>query len=120
MEMKNRNVNHARNLFDRAVTLLPRVDQFWYITLWLLYSCYAVAVAVAVILITILQVYMEEVLGNIAGARQIFERWMRWEPEESAWNAYIKFEKRYKEYDRCRLIYERFVNTHPQPKNWLK
>ena len=63
---------------------------------------------------------MEEVLGNIAGARQIFERWMRWEPDESAWNAYIKFEKRYKEYDRCRLIYERFVNTHPQPKNWLK
>ena len=29
MEMKNRNINHARNLFDRAVTLLPRVDQFW-------------------------------------------------------------------------------------------
>ncbi|RIA86584.1 hypothetical protein C1645_829045 [Glomus cerebriforme] len=27
--LKSRNINHARNLFDRAVTLLPRVDQFW-------------------------------------------------------------------------------------------
>jgi hypothetical protein len=29
MEMKNKFINHARNVFDRAVTLLPRVDQFW-------------------------------------------------------------------------------------------
>ena len=26
--------------------------------------------------------YMEEMLGNIAGCRQVFERWMEWEPEE--------------------------------------
>jgi crooked neck len=26
MELKARNINFARNLFDRAVTLLPRVD----------------------------------------------------------------------------------------------
>jgi hypothetical protein len=25
-ELKARNVNHARNVYDRAVTLLPRVD----------------------------------------------------------------------------------------------
>jgi hypothetical protein len=29
MEMKNKFINHARNIWDRAVTLLPRVDQFW-------------------------------------------------------------------------------------------
>jgi crooked neck len=29
-------------------------------------------------------------------------------------------EKRYKEIDRARAIYERFVNVHPEPKNWLK
>jgi hypothetical protein len=27
MEMRHRRVNHARNLWDRAVQLLPRVDQ---------------------------------------------------------------------------------------------
>lgn len=29
MEMKNRQVNHARNIWDRAITTLPRVNQFW-------------------------------------------------------------------------------------------
>jgi hypothetical protein len=33
---------------------------------------------------------MEEMLGNIAGARQIFERWMKWEPDHHGWTAYIK------------------------------
>lgn len=28
--MRNRFINHARNVWDRAVTLLPRVDQLWY------------------------------------------------------------------------------------------
>ena len=41
-------VNHARNLWDRAVTLLPRVSQFWY-----------------------KYTYMEEMLENVAGARQV-------------------------------------------------
>lgn len=29
MEMKSRQVNHARNIWDRAITILPRVNQFW-------------------------------------------------------------------------------------------
>lgn len=44
MEMRNRQVNHARNLWDRAVTILPRANQFWY-----------------------KYTYMEEMVGNIAG-----------------------------------------------------
>jgi len=33
---------------------------------------------------------MEEMLGNVAGARQIFERWMRFEPDHMCWMAYVK------------------------------
>uniref|UniRef100_A0A8C5FH56 Crooked neck pre-mRNA splicing factor 1 n=1 Tax=Gadus morhua TaxID=8049 RepID=A0A8C5FH56_GADMO len=91
MEMKNRQVNHARNIWDRAITILPRVNQFWY------YS------------------YMEEMLGNVAGCRQVFERWTEWEPEEQAWHSYINFELRYKEVDKARSIYERYI-LH----NWIK
>ena len=65
-------VNHARNLWDRAVTLLPRANQ-----LWLKYT------------------YMEETLGNIGGCRAIFERWMEWQPEDQYWLTYINFELRY-------------------------
>ena len=89
-EMKTRNINHARNLLDRAVTILPRVDKIWYRYVW-----------------------MEETLGQVGNARQVFERWMSWEPDEAAWQAYIKLEIRYGEYDRARAIFERFTAVHP-------
>lgn len=45
----------------------------------------------------------------MAGCRQAFERWMEWEPEEQAWHSYINFELRYKEVDKGRSIYERYI-----------
>lgn len=39
----------------------------------------------------------QEMLGNPAKARAIFERWMEWEPEDNAWSAYVKFEMRQEE-----------------------
>lgn len=96
-ELKARNINHARNLFDRAVTLLPRIDQVWY-----------------------KYVFLEELLGNVAGARQVFERWMAWEPDEKAWSAYIKLEVRYNEMNRASKLYERMINCHPEPKHFVK
>ena len=43
---RHRQINHARNVWDRAVTILPRANQFWY-----------------------KYTYMEEMLGNVAGLR---------------------------------------------------
>lgn len=45
---------------------------------------------------------------------------MEWQPDEQAWQTYINFELRYKEIDRARQIYERFVMVHPDVKNWIK
>ncbi|TLS27641.1 hypothetical protein PpBr36_05211 [Pyricularia pennisetigena] len=96
-ELKSRNINFARNLLDRAVTHLPRVDKLWYKYVW-----------------------VEEMLGNIPGVRQVFERWMEWQPDEAAWSAFIKLEQRYGEYDRAREIFTRFTMVHPEPRNWIK
>eukprot|EP00127_Corallochytrium_limacisporum_P001350 Clim_evm6s53 gene=Clim_evmTU6s53 len=97
MEMRNEFVNHARNLLDRATTLLPRADQLW--------SKY---------------VYMEELLGNVVGCRAIYERWMKWDPPDTAWFSFIRFELRYGEVQSAREIYERFVIVHPKPLNWIR
>lgn len=98
MEMRCKQINHARNVFDRAITIMPRAMQFW-----LKYS------------------YMEEVIENIPGARQIFERWIEWEPPEQAWQTYINFELRYKEIDRARSVYQRFLHVHgTNVQNWIK
>ncbi|KAL3498965.1 hypothetical protein ACH5RR_041697 [Cinchona calisaya] len=97
VEMKNKFINHARNVWDRAVTLLPRVDQLWY-----------------------KYIHMEEVLGNVAGARQIFERWMSWQPDQQGWLSYIKFELRYNEVERARAIFDRFVECHPKVGAYIR
>ncbi|KAK4673590.1 NineTeen Complex (NTC) component [Podospora pseudopauciseta] len=96
-EIKSRNINHARNLLDRAVTRLPRVSSLWYKYL-----------------------YVMEMLGDIPGTRQVFDRWMQWHPDENAWAAYIRLEKRYGEYDRAREIFRAFTAVHPEPRTWLK
>jgi crooked neck len=59
-------------------------------------------------------------MNMFAGARQIFDRWTEWEPDEQAWLTYIKFELRYREIDRARMIYEKFVSVHPDVRNWIK
>lgn len=44
---------------------------------------------------------------------------MQWEPNDKAWQAYIKLEERYNELDRASAIYERWIGCRPIPKNWI-
>ncbi|ESR63717.1 hypothetical protein CICLE_v10010580mg [Citrus x clementina] len=93
-EMKNKFIDHAWNVWDRAVTLSPRVDQLW--------NNY---------------IRMEENLGNVAGARQIFESSsfaiMKSNALDtynlSAWINFADFEMKMGEVDRARNVYERAV-----------
>ncbi|KAM7485584.1 hypothetical protein LguiA_001593 [Lonicera macranthoides] len=95
--MKNKFIDHARNVLDRAVSLLPRIDQLWF-----------------------KYIHMEEMLGDVTVARQIFERWMSWEPDQQAWLSYIKLELRYNEITRARGIFERFVECQPKVGSWIR
>uniref|UniRef100_T1IWJ5 Pre-mRNA-splicing factor Syf1/CRNKL1-like C-terminal HAT-repeats domain-containing protein n=1 Tax=Strigamia maritima TaxID=126957 RepID=T1IWJ5_STRMM len=97
IEMRNRHVKHARNIWDRAITILPRTNQFWY-----------------------KYTHMEENFGSNTRARQVFERWLQWKPNEEAWFTNINFELRYNEIDRARKIHQRFVLIYPDVKNWIK
>ena len=56
----------------------------------------------------------------IADARQVFERWMRWEPDHHGWMAYIKFELRGGDTARARGVYERYVVCLPTAKAWVR
>ena len=85
----------ARSLFDRAVT--PHVDQLRY-----------------------RYVYLEELMLDIPETRQVFERWMQWEPGDEAWQAYVEFEQRCGELDRASAIYERWAAAGPSPCIWMK
>lgn len=45
---------------------------------------------------------------------------MKSEPDDKAWQAYIKLEVRYSEFDRASAIYERWVAVRPEPRVWVK
>ena len=44
---------------------------------------------------------------------------MQWEPDDKAWQSYIKLEERYNELERASAIYERWIGCRPIPKNWV-
>jgi len=100
-EMRNEFLNHARNILDRAVQLLPRTDFLWY-----------------------KYVYMEELVRDIPKCRAVFERWMKWMPDDNAWTAYARFETRCGVsgggHDRAEAVMRRYVNAYPSPKSFMK
>mmetsp|Transcript_13531 Transcript_13531/g.34014 ORF Transcript_13531/g.34014 Transcript_13531/m.34014 type:complete len:734 (+) Transcript_13531:140-2341(+) len=100
-EMRNEFLNHARNILDRGVQLLPRVDFLWY-----------------------KYVYMEELVRDIPKCRAVFERWMKWMPDDNAWTAYARFETRCGGgsggNDRAEAVMRRYVNAYPSAKSFMK
>lgn len=96
-EMRNEFVNHARNVLDRAVQILPRVDFLWY-----------------------KYVYMEEMVGDVAKCRAVFERWMRWMPNDNAWVAFARFETRSGRVDRAEQVLRNYANAYPVAQAFLR
>jgi len=96
-EMRNEFVNHARNILDRAVQILPRVDFLWY-----------------------KYVYMEEMIGDFPKCRTVFERWMKWMPDDNAWLSYARFETRSGQLDRAEAIMRRYANVYPSARAFLR
>lgn len=45
---------------------------------------------------------------------------MEWKPDEKAWYAYMAFEKRMKEDEKCRNIMFRMMEAYPNLKTYLK
>jgi crooked neck len=97
LEMRNEFVNHARNILDRAVQILPRVDFLWY--------KYA---------------YMEEMVGDVPKCRAVFERWMKWRPDDNGWLAYARFETRHGHLDRAEQVMRGYVNAYPVAQAYLR
>lgn len=97
-ELKNKYVNHARNLMDRAITILPRVDKLWYKYL-----------------------FVEESLENWNIVRSLYNKWTSLEPGTNAWDSFIEFEIRQKEWDDVRTIFARYVTVFPETVQiWFK
>jgi crooked neck len=63
---------------------------------------------------------MEEMLGNTQQVRKVFEDWMTWNPSENAWDSYVKFEQRQKDFTRCREVLQKYIDSNPTPRAYIK
>ena len=95
--MRNEFVNHARNVLDRGVQILPRVDFLWY-----------------------KYVYMEEMVEDIPKCRTVFQRWMKWMPDDNAWLSFARFEVRCDRIESGREVMEGYVNAYPCSRSFLR
>jgi len=123
MEIRLKNVNHARNIWDRAVAILPRMDQLWYKYVFMEEALGNIAGARQVFerwMGTPAQSPWRAIaatsVDRVGAARHsVCYRSPEWQPDEHAWTAYIKMEKRYGEIDRVRQIFERCTPTWSTP-----
>ncbi|CAH6723664.1 pre-mRNA-splicing factor Clf1p [[Candida] jaroonii] len=96
-ELSNNNINHARNILDRAITTLPHVEKFWY-----------------------MYVQAEEALQDYTKVRTLFRNWIDWRPSTGVWDSWINFEKRYDEVDNVRDIFRKYVTEVSRGEVWMK
>ena len=96
-EIKNKFINHARNVFERVCKILPNNEQFW------LKWC-----------------YLEEKIGNYVGCREIYKAWMTWNPKEYAWNSFCKFEERMGNKENSRDVMYNYMENVNTPEAYLK
>jgi crooked neck len=97
MELRHKQIAYALNVLERSITILPRHDRFW-----LKYAL------------------LLESLGNIEGTRELFQRWIAWEPPSHAFLAFVEFECRVGEFARARSIFERLLIMHPFEDSFLR
>ncbi|CAN3503827.1 pre-mRNA-splicing factor Clf1p, partial [Diutina catenulata] len=96
-ELALKAVNHARNLLDRAVTVLPHEQKLWF-----------------------MYVQTEEMLKNFPKTRSVFERWLEWRPPSVAWEAYLDFCRRYRQPEAARSVCARYVAAVDGSVPWLR
>ena len=90
MELRAENINHARNILDRGVQLWPRVDYLWY-----------------------KYIYVEQMMQDVPKCRAVFQRWMKWRPDDNAWLSFARFETRNGDLPRAEQVMRDYINAYP-------
>ncbi len=142
----NINTNRVREIYERAITNIPPINEkkYWrrYIFLWINYAIYeeynakdttrADAVYKKALEIVphksftftklwILYAHFHLRNKNIDLARKVFGMSIGITPREKIFKAYVELEMQLGNIDRCRTIYEKFIETQPDNSSaWVK
>ncbi|KAG9396168.1 Suppressor of forked protein (Suf) [Carpediemonas membranifera] len=93
-EIASQNISLAKNVFERAVEVFPRV-----FSLWDTYTRFLIDIE------------------DFTYAREVFSRWLAWDPEPKAFYRAIALEKQL-DVERAAEIFELLIERHPAARHW--
>ena len=101
-ELQTKDYERARKIYRMALDLVPH-KKFTFAKLWLLAAQFELRI------------------DNISGARKLLGRAIGTCPKDKLFKGYIDMEMMLREYDRCRKIYEKFLEHSPSNVYaWIK
>ncbi|CAG0917317.1 unnamed protein product [Notodromas monacha] len=101
-EMKNKDIERTRQVYKACLDLLPHKN-FTFSKIWLLFA------------------YFEIRQKELQAARKILGRGIGMCPREKLFRGYIDLEIQLREFDRCRILYEKFLEfDSANCSTWMK
>jgi crooked neck len=58
--------------------------------------------------------------SDVPKCRQVFERWMQWHPDDTAWLAYARFELRHGNTTAATVVLQRYIADYPTTTAYIK
>lgn len=101
-ELEAKDIEKAREVYKAAIKLIPHKN-FTFGKVWILWS------------------HFEVRQGNLSGARKVFGECLGRCPKEKVFKAYIQLELKLGEVDRCRILYDKYLQWNPENCNaWIQ
>lgn len=101
-ELETKDIDRARQVYQQCVILIPH-RKFSFDKIWLLYAKFEIR------------------HGSIEAARKILGRGIGFSGKPKIFKGYIQLEKDLKEFERCRVLYEKYIETYPDlPQPWIE
>lgn len=101
-ELETRDIERAREIYKQCVKLIPH-KKFSFDKIWLLYAKFEIR------------------HGTVQIARKILGQGLGLSGKPKIFKGYIELEKELKEFDRCRIIYEKYIENYPElPQPWIE
>lgn len=139
-------ISYIRNVYERAIASVPQSKNkvFWkkYIYIWIFYAIFEEVIAIdslravnimktaidltikyklafAKLWTHLVGIYLRQ--NDISQCRKTYGRAIGIQSKPKIFKSYLDLEFRLKEYDRCRIIYQKFIEFQPYvAKSWVK
>lgn len=101
-ELTNNDIDRTRNIYQQCIKIIPH-KSFSFDKIWLMYAKFEIRQA------------------DLNKARRILGQGLGLSRKPKLYKGYIELETKLKEFDRCRILYEKYLENYPDlPQGWIQ